>query len=63
VDGKAYCNYSVNACLLTEVSLSGEISTSFGAAITADVFNKIIGAGVGYLDKHPMLLLTVSYSF
>ena len=63
VDGKAYCNYSVNASLLTSVILGGETSTEWGAAVTADVFNKLIGVGVGYLDCHPLLLLTVSYSF
>ena len=63
VNDKAYCSYSVNASVLTSVILGGETSTEWGAAVTGDVFNKLIGVGVGYLDGHTLLLLTVSYSF
>jgi hypothetical protein len=63
VNTKAYCYYSVNLSLLTQVELSGVMSTAFGGALTIDVFDKIIGIGVGYLDKHVMLLTTISYSF
>jgi hypothetical protein len=63
VSTKAYCYYSVNLSLLTQVELSGVMSTAFGGALTIDVFDKIIGIGVGYLDKHVMLLTTISYSF
>lgn len=63
IDGKSYCNFSVNAALLTQVILNEETSLNMGGAIVADVFNKAIGFGVGYLDKHVMLLTTLSYSF
>lgn len=63
VNGQPYCNYSLNAALLTQIKLDGVTSTNFGAAITGDVFNKFIGAGVGYIDKHVLFLTSVSVSF
>ena len=59
----AYCLFSINGLFLTSVELGGTITSSkVGGAITVDVFNKLVGAGIAYIDK-PMLLLTVSYSF
>ena len=63
IDGKPYCNYSVNVALLTQIKIDGVTSANFGAALTGDVFNKLIGAGVGYIDKHVLLLTSVSISF
>lgn len=63
VNEKDYCNYSINALLLTGVALNDEMSTRIGGALTVDVFNKLIGFGAGYLDKSFMLLTTISYSF
>jgi hypothetical protein len=63
VSNEAYCYFSLNAAMLTQVNLSGSTSTSLGGSLTADVFNKFLGLGVGYLDKHFMLLTTISYSF
>jgi hypothetical protein len=63
VNGQAYCNYSFNALLLTRINIGGQTSTTFGAALTGDVFNKIIGLGIGYINNKAMLLTTLSYSF
>jgi hypothetical protein len=63
VNGNPYCNYSLNASLLTQIVLSGQTSETFGASLTADVFNKVIGAGLGYLNQKVFLLTTISYSF
>jgi hypothetical protein len=63
VDDKPYCNYSFNALLLTGAEIGGEQKTSLGGALTVDVFNKIIGGGIAYIDKKAMLLTTLSYSF
>jgi hypothetical protein len=59
----AYCYYSVNALLLTSYKIGGVESVKIGGAITADIFNKIIGGGVGYIDGHFMPLITISHSF
>lgn len=63
VDNKPYCNYSVNALFLTQVKLGEQTVTTFGAAVTVDVFNKFIGLGVGYINKDPMIMTTISTSF
>lgn len=63
VNDKAYCNLSVGASFLSQVELNGVINPKFGLAGTVSVFNKMFGVGIGYLDKHPMLLLNFSYSF
>jgi hypothetical protein len=63
VDDTPYCNYSFNALVLTGMELGGEQKTSIGGALTVDVFNKIIGAGFGYIDNKVMFLTTLSYSF
>jgi hypothetical protein len=63
IDDKAYCTWSANALLLTSIKLGEVESTALGAALTVDVFNKFIGAGVGYLDKSFMFLTTISVSF
>ena len=59
----AYCYYSVNALLLTEYKIGGTESVKIGAAITVDAYNKLIGAGVGYINNHIMPLITISHSF
>ena len=58
-----YCYYSVNALLLTEYKIGGNEGVKLGAAITVDAYNKLIGAGVGYIDSHIMPLITLSHSF
>lgn len=58
-----YCLYSINALLLTSYKVGGVESVKLGGAITADVFNKLIGGGVGYIDGRFMPLITISYSF
>jgi hypothetical protein len=63
VEEKAYCTYSFNALLLTSVKIGDEQSTSLGGAVTIDAFNKLVGFGVGYIDKSFMMLTTISYSF
>lgn len=63
VDNKPYCNYSLNALFLTQVKLGEQTTTTFGGALTVDVFNKLIGIGVGYINKSPMLMTTISISF
>jgi predicted small secreted protein len=59
----AYCYYSVNALLLTEYKIGGTEGIKVGAAITVDAYNKLIGAGVGYINGHVMPLITLSHSF
>lgn len=59
VDEKVWCDYSFNATVITTVNGNFKV----GGAITVDAFNKVIGIGVGYIDNHPMLLTTFSYSF
>jgi|ERR1035437_2658654 predicted small secreted protein len=59
----AYCYYSVNALLLTDYKIGGTEGIKVGAAITVDAYNKLIGAGVGYINGHVMPLITLSYSF
>jgi predicted small secreted protein len=59
----AYCYYSVNALLLTEYKIGGTEGVKIGAAITVDAYNKLIGAGVGYINNHIMPLITISHSF
>ena len=59
----AYCYYSVNVLLLTEYKFGGTESVKVGAAITVDAYNKLIGAGVGYINGHVMPLITLSHSF
>lgn len=67
--GTAYCSYSFNASLLTQVSISGTTTANFGGAISADVFNKTIGLLIGYLgtsgfaDGHIVIGTSFSYSF
>jgi|YelNatPaOPRAMG01_1025707.scaffolds.fasta_scaffold56367_2 hypothetical protein len=63
INGQPYCNYSVNAILLTSVKIDGVTSPKFGAAITADAFNKLVGAGVGFVDNHFLFLTSISISF
>jgi hypothetical protein len=48
---------------LTSVEIGGAQTTKLGGAVTVDVFNKIMGLGIGYIDKKAMLLTTISYSF
>lgn len=59
----AYCYYSINALLLTDYKIGGTEGVKVGAAITVDAYNKLIGAGVGYINNHIMPLITLSYSF
>jgi hypothetical protein len=59
----AYCYYSVNALMLTAYKIGGVEEMNVGAAITVDAYNKLIGAGVGYINNHIMPLITISYSF
>lgn len=59
----AYCYYSINALLLTSYKIGGVESVKIGGAITADIFNKFVGGGVGYIDGHFMPLITISHSF
>jgi len=63
VNEVAYCTYSFNAFLLTSVEIGGAQTTKLGGEVTVDVFNKIMGLGIGYIDKKAMLLTTISYSF
>lgn len=63
IENKAYCTYSINALLLTAIEIGGTQSTTIGGALTVDVFNKLIGGGVGYINNSFMLLTTLSYSF
>jgi len=58
---KPYCQFSVNALLLTQIKIGEEVSTKLGGALTVDVFNKLIGIGIGYVDKKALLLTTVSF--
>lgn len=59
VNEKVWCDYSFNATVITTVNGTFKV----GGAVTVDAFNKVIGIGVGYIDNHPMLLTTFSYSF
>lgn len=61
IDG--YCYYSVNAQVLTSYKIGETQSVNVGAAITVDAYNKMIGAGVGYINNHFMPLITISHSF
>ena len=67
VNDQAYCNYSFNLALLTTMDFANSQETHMGVSGTVDVFNKLVGAGVGaYLDAgkvKPLLLMTISYSF
>jgi len=62
VNEQSYCQFSVNASLLTSVKLNETASTSFGGSLTVSVFNKLVGAGIGYIDKSLVFLTTISYS-
>ena len=63
INDKAYCDLSVGVSFLTQVELNDVINIKPGLAGTVSVFDKRFGVGIGYLDKHPMLLLNFSYSF
>jgi hypothetical protein len=63
VNGEAYCNYSFNIALLLAVEITGSTDVHAGVIGTVDVFNKFVGIGIGYLNKHPMLITSFSYSF
>jgi hypothetical protein len=63
VDNTAYCNYSFNALLLTSIKIGETTSTKLGGAITVDVFNNLLGGGIGYINNKLLLLTTISYSF
>jgi len=63
VDDKPYCTYSFNGMLLTTIDIGGVTATQMGAALTVDVFDKRIGAGIGFINKSFMLLIPLSYSF
>jgi hypothetical protein len=58
-----YCYYSVNAQVLTSYKIGETQNVKVGAAITVDFYNKLAGAGVGYINNHIMPLITISHSF
>lgn len=58
-----YCYYSFNALVLTSYKIGDAESVKMGGAITFDAYNKLFGAGVGYLNGHIIPLLTISHSF
>jgi hypothetical protein len=68
-NGTSYCNYSFNASLLTQIKINDETTANFGAAVSVDVFNKVVGLLVGYLgtngfaNGHMVVGTTFSYSF
>ncbi len=68
-NGSSYCNYSFNASLLTQIKINEETTANFGAAVSVDVFNKVVGLLVGYLgtngfaNGHMVVGTTFSYSF
>jgi hypothetical protein len=62
-DNQAYCEYSVNALLISSYKFGDVQGVKIGGAITADIFNKLIGGGVGYIDGKFMPLITLSHSF
>lgn len=61
VNEKPYCNFSVNALLLTQIKIGDTENTKLGGALTIDVFNKLIGIGVGYVDKKALFLTMISF--
>jgi hypothetical protein len=62
-DDKAYCYYSVNGLVLTSIKIGDTETAKLGFAVTADVYNKLFGGGIGYINGHVMPLITMSYSF
>lgn len=62
-NGKAYCDWALNGSLLTQVNLNGVQSLTMGGALSVGLFDNVLAVGVGYLDKHPMLLIGVGYNF
>lgn len=62
-DNSAYCEYSINGMLISSYKFGDKEGIKIGAAITADIFNKFVGGGVGYIDGKFMPLITISHSF
>lgn len=50
--GTAYCNYSVNADLLTKVSLNSTSVPGFGISLSIGILNKLVRVGVAYLGNN-----------
>ena len=46
-----YCNYSINADLLTKVDLSSTSTPGFGATISVGLLNKLVRVGVAYIGN------------
>ena len=51
-DGTVYCNYSINADFLSKVNIGGQTTAGLGGVIAVDVFNKFLGAFVGYRGEN-----------
>jgi hypothetical protein len=63
VNGKAWCNLSVNGSLLTQVQLGDIVQAQFGGALSVGLFDNLLCLGAGYVDKSFLLLLGVGYTF
>jgi len=63
VNNKAWCNFSVNASLLTQIQLGDVIDTEFGGALSVGLFDNLLSIGTGYVDKQFLLLFGVGYTF
>jgi hypothetical protein len=63
VNDKAYCNYSVNALIMTGITIGDNTKANIGFGLTFDVFDKFIGVGAAFIDKDFYLMLPISISF
>jgi hypothetical protein len=63
VNDKAWCNWSVNATLLTQVSIGDVMEAKVGPAVSLGLLDNLFSAGVGYVDKKVLLLFGVGYTF
>ena len=63
VNEKPYSQLSVNALMLTAITIDDASSTTFGAAVTVGLFNGLFNFGGGYLEKGFVLLIGTQISF
>ncbi len=63
VNEKPYAQLSVNALLLTGITIDQVAVTSFGGAVTVGLFDGLFNFGGGYLDKGFVLLIGTAITF